>query len=141
MQEKIGSIWDSDCDYIAVTTNDRIKNNGCLVMGAGIAKQAATRYPELPKRLAKHVKECGNIPKICHDIGIVSFPTKYDWKNPSDIDLIKQSANVLMQQIPKGKTVAMSRPGCGNGNLEWSDVKTILEPILDDRFIIYSLKT
>ena len=37
--------------------------------------------------------------------------------------------------------IAIPRPGCSNGGLNWEiDVKPIIEPLLDDRFIIYSLK-
>jgi len=140
MIEQVGNMWYSCCDYVAVTTNNQIKRNGCLVMGAGVAKQAALRFPELPRLLAEHVSKNGNVPAVFDKMGIVTFPTKYNWRNPSDIELIRESAQTLVNIIPADKTVAMSRPGCGNGNLEWSDVKTILEPILDDRFIIYSLK-
>ena len=32
--------------------------------------------------------------------------------------------------------VYMARPGCGNGQLKWEDVKPLIAPILDDRFIV-----
>ncbi len=32
--------------------------------------------------------------------------------------------------------VYLVRPGCGNGQLKWEDVKPLIAPILDDRFIV-----
>ena len=31
--------------------------------------------------------------------------------------------------------VLIPRPGCGYGELNWQDIKPLLESILDDRFI------
>jgi len=138
MQEATGNLWNSDCTYTAVTTNGIIKRNGDLVMGAGIAKQAVQRFPRLPRILAQHVKARGNIPCLVPECKIISFPTKHNWRNPSDPNLIIQSARLAMDLLPKDCTCAMSRPGCGNGSLKWEQVKPLIEDILDDRFIVYS---
>jgi hypothetical protein len=139
MKEVKGNLWNSDCTYTAVTTNNVIKRNGDLVMGAGIAKQAVQRFPRLPRILAEHIKANGNTPCLVKDYGILSFPTKYNWRNPSSIELIAQSAKLAMALLPEDATCAMSRPGCGNGSLQWEQVRPVLEDILDDRFIVYSL--
>lgn len=140
MQEVFGNIWNSNARYICVTTNSIVKPNGELVMGKGIALQAKNRYPKLPAILGKHVKSKGNIPCIVN-IGtsyIVSFPTKNHFMNPSIPQLIIDSAKALAANLPVDATVALTRPGCGSGNLSWIDIKPMLEPILDDRFTIYS---
>ena len=41
-------IEDNSYDAICCTTNKIVKNNGELVMGAGIAKQFKAKYPDLP---------------------------------------------------------------------------------------------
>ena len=95
MQERKGSMWNADATHYCVTTNGIIKSNGELVMGAGIALQAKQRFPELPRLFAKHVKARGNTPcAIRHASGkyYVSFPTKNDFRNPSDLELIIKSA-------------------------------------------------
>lgn len=35
--------------------------------------------------------------------------------------------------------IGLARPGCGNGGLRWDVVKSLIEPLLDDRVtIVYS---
>ena len=139
MIEIHGDIWKSTANVICVTTNSIIKSNGELVMGVGIAKQAALRYPELPKVFGTHVAKFGNSPCVYHAIDgkiIVSLPTKYHWKDKSNMQLICQSVFII-QSIFNKETVALPRPGCGCGGLIWNDVKSNLNAILDeDRFIV-----
>jgi len=144
MQEKIGDIWKTDCDIICVTTNGVVKSNGELVMGKGIALQAKQRYPKLAYRLGNMVSLYENKPYlIVYDnikYDIISLPTKYHWRDKSDIELIKKSLEYIKTIIPKNYTIALPRPGCANGGLHWEYVKKEIEPILDDRFTVYSLK-
>jgi len=60
------------------------------------------------------------------------------WACKSDINLIKQSASELIELADKEgwKSVAIPKPGCSNGELNWKEVSGILSDILDDRFII-----
>lgn len=128
-------------EAFCVTTNGVVENNGCLVMGAGLAKYVRDRYPNIDKTLGLHVSIFGNTPCIVH-LGeqiIISLPTKYHWKGLSNIDLIKKSCEKLVdlidiENIPR---VYMPRPGCGLGALSWeTEVKPAIENILDDRFIV-----
>jgi len=161
MKEITGNIFDPNlgADAICVTTNGVVKSNGELVMGAGIAKQFAERYPGLAKALGDHISTYGN--RVCH-IGhrpsinqlkadptlkgwdIFSFPTKHHWRDPSDLKLIAQSARTLVLGLdkfwPEYKKIILPRPGCGLGGLKWADVKAVIEPILDDRFYIITPK-
>lgn len=143
MKERIGDIWKTDCDIICVTTNGVVKSNGELVMGKGVALQAKKRYLELPYQLGNLVSLYGNKPYyityIDDDYDIISLPTKHHWIDNSNIELIKKSLLRIKEIIPENCNVALSRPGCANGNLFWKDVKQEIEPILDDRFTVYSL--
>jgi len=141
MKEMVGNIWEQkDADAICVTTNGIVKANGELVMGKGIALEAKQRCSYLSKRLGQLVTGLGN---SVHPIGtedciIFSFPTKHHYKDNSDIELIKKSAVELVEWINKMnfKVIYLPRPGCGCGGLNWKDVKKVLEPMLDDRFIV-----
>lgn len=58
------------------------------------------------------------------------------WACVASTDIILQSARQLMDMADKygWKKVVLPRPGCGAGELSWSDVKPLLESVLDHRF-------
>lgn len=160
MKEIKGNIFEQlDADAICVTTNGIVKANGELVMGAGIAKQFAERFPGLAADAGEMVDNYGNICQILlthsfsnRELSIIAFPTKHHWKDQSDLALIARSAHQLVQIANKEvawddgldgeliqrawKKIVLPRPGCGLGGLKWEDVKRVIEPILDDRFYI-----
>ena len=81
-------------NIVCVTTNGIIKRDGTAVMGAGIAKTANLRF-KVAEKLADSLRTNGN---VVSDLGtyywktsrfhLVAFPTKHDWRNPSDLQLI-----------------------------------------------------
>lgn len=138
MKITCGNIWDLPADYRAITTNGIVKSNGAAVMGRGIALQAITKYPGIDFELGKLINKWGNhVFKLSNNL--ISFPTKYDWKMKSDLNLIKRSAEelVLMFLSEEDITILMPPPGCGNGGLKWIQVETILSKILKtDKFTV-----
>lgn len=134
-------------DAVCVTTNGMIKRNGCAVMGAGIAKEADARFylgGKLGDYLRHNGNHCYNMGLYCNkDTGktftIITFPTKHDWKNDSDLALIKQSAEELVALCNHWNIhqCYLTPVGCANGHLDWkTQVKPVIEKILDDRFTI-----
>lgn len=79
--EKRMNLWDN-YGKIVITTNGFVKSNGCCVMGRGCAKEAATRYPGIDKRLGDLIKTYGNHVHILgrQDDGrfLITFPVKPD---------------------------------------------------------------
>lgn len=138
MREALGDLWAVDADARCVTTNGIVKGNGTLVMGAGIALQARQRFPGIARQLGKWVKENGNIPCYLPEFKIFSLPTKDDWRDDSKLDLIESSLRIIKDMVnDRGlDVIALPLPGCANGNLDWNDVKPILEAILDERFLV-----
>lgn len=79
---------------------------------------------------------------------LVSFPVKPalgpsgepGWKAPADLGIIERSARQLVTAADNSalnwNTVLLPQPGTGNGRLKWEDVKPVIEPILDDRFVV-----
>ena len=135
-------------DAICFTSNGIIKKDGRLVMGAGVAKIFRDRFKDLDLIAGKLISTNGNICQIIADrdiVGnicpIISFPTKNHWRHMSDILLIKKSATELMSIVQKNSwsKVALSKPGCANGGLNWNDVSKVLEQIFDDRIVIVYL--
>lgn len=59
----------------------------------------------------------------------------------SDLDIIEMSA-MQLRKMADGhdwNLVALVRPGCQNGCLDWREVKPILEKYLDERFWVCTL--
>jgi len=140
MKQVEGDIWElwSTGNWIGVTTNGCIRKDGLAVMGRGIAKDAADRFPKLPQQLAWKLKNYGNHVFFFLPYRIFTFPTKNDWKDPSDLSLIRQSCEEL-RMISAGR-VFLPRPGCSNGKLAWDEVEPILSEVLaEDWFTVVSL--
>jgi hypothetical protein len=120
-----------------ITTNGCVTNSGKAVMGHGIALQAKNRMSKLPKLLGFHINTYGNWVLYFKEYNLFTFPVKHNWWEKADLQLIRQSAEQLLDHVnEKGfKKVWMVRPGCGNGRLKWENVKPVIE-FLDDRFIV-----
>jgi len=142
VKEVKGNIWNyynKGC-WIVITTNGTVKNNGEAVMGRGVALQAKNRFPELPKILGDLLKKYGNQVYYITTIHIFTFPVKHNWYEKADLDLIEKSCRELgRSNCPGIEPYYMVRPGCGNGGLDWKNVKPILEKYLDDRFTIVEI--
>lgn len=137
-------------DAICCTTNKILKQNKALVMGGGIAKEFADKFKHLPFKFGyaldynrTHFAYDGiivepiNTPEI-HTDYLVAFPTKNDWRDPSDINLIIRSSKQLklIATAMQWQRILMTRPGCGLGGLRWNEVKEQIKNILDDRFVV-----
>lgn len=107
------------------------------VMGKGIALQFKKKYPEM---FAAYQKVCE---KHYLDVGklylwksakkwILMFPTKKHWKNPSKIEYIESGLQKFVDNYERLgiESIAFPKLGCGNGNLDWNDVRPIMEKYL-----------
>ncbi len=146
MLERVGDILaQKDADAICFTSNGIVKDNGELVMGAGIALAFKNKYPFISKYFGSMVKKGGNkvygqpISMYSPTLYICNFPTKHDWKDDSDLALIAASAAQLaaLASIKGWKRIYLTRPGCGLGKLDWEkQVKPLISSVLDDKFVI-----
>lgn len=130
---------------VCVTTNGMVKRDGNAVMGAGIAKQANQLFRcsrllgNLLATHGNHVFNLGIVQAYGKFYNLFTFPTKHDWRDGSDLALIEQSAIELVRLCNRLCIHKCYLPpvGCGLGGLDWeTQVKPILEPILDNRFIV-----
>jgi hypothetical protein len=142
MIEQQVDLWSVDCDARCITTNGTIKADGRAVMGRGVALQACGIYLGLRKIQGRALMQHGNVPTILLPDArpiVVSFPVKHVWSDWADLALIRQSAErlVLLTTKEDWRRVALPRPGCNNGKRHWAaEVRPILLPLLDDRFIV-----
>ncbi|MGE7648782.1 type II toxin-antitoxin system antitoxin DNA ADP-ribosyl glycohydrolase DarG [Peribacillus frigoritolerans] len=122
------------------------------VMGKGIALEFKNRYPQnfdLYKQVCKNKEltpgkmltvsnEDQSYPKY-----IINFPTKNHWRHPSKIEYIENGLTALIEDIKlySIKSIAMPALGCGNGGLNWEEVKKViiqaLTPLEKVDFYIY----
>lgn len=143
MKEIKGDIFSQhDADAMCVTTNTEVDRFGLAVMGKGIALSFAQRYPSLRGFFGEDIRYrngkvfAARVPN--EGRAIINLPTKWKWRNPSDIELIERSVRDLerLATFNGWEKVVLPRPGCGLGGLHWVEVKPILETILDDRFFV-----
>lgn len=127
------SIFESPAQTVVNTVNT------VGVMGKGIAKGFKERYPAM---FADYKKLCANgeltIGKLHLWRGsmkwVLNFPTKTTWRLPSEIDYIEKGLRTFAEQYKTLGITSVSFPplGCGNGNLDWNDVRPIMERHLND---------
>ncbi|MGH7198664.1 MAG: hypothetical protein ACREH5_08015 [Candidatus Omnitrophota bacterium] len=150
MRIVIGDIWaewEKSSGSIVIPTNVGYRKNGSNVMGLGLAKDAARRWPELPAWYGR----------FCMLYGAGAFPIRYDevrsvillpvkpfdavtphlsWKAKADLKLIESSVEALAKFYGT-EPIYVPMVGCGNGKLKDLDVLPILERHLtDERFVL-----
>lgn len=136
-----GDIFKSPCQVIVNPVNTRGR------MGAGLAKQFANRYTDLERAYGRacwlgdlSTKKPwlwrGPQPWVGKkpDHWILCLATKEEWSKPSRLEYIALGlewlvANYEMNDIT---SIAFPKLGCGLGQLEWSEVKEIMEIYLAD---------
>ena len=105
------------------------------VMGKGIALQFKKIFPHNFKAYAEACKK-GELQigksLIFKDINlntgekiIINFPTKRDWRKPSEYSFISEGLDDLIHVLEENeiRSVAIPPLGAGNGGLEWERVK------------------
>ena len=133
-----GNILESNAQALINTVNT------VGVMGKGIALQFKKAYPnnfkayhqacknqelEIGKLFVTTDRNTSSGEKV-----IINFPTKKDWRKPSEYEYIEEGLQDLLQIIRKHnlKSVAVPPLGAGNGGLEWEKVKKLIHKYLAD---------
>ena len=126
-----GNIFHTPAQVIVNTVNTM------GVMGKGIALEFKCRYPEMFE-LYKHACEKKQLypGKLMFwqamDYGVLLFPTKENWRNPSKLEYIEKGLQKFVNTYGEKqiKSIAFPKLGCGNGGLAWEDVKPLMEKYL-----------
>lgn len=138
IQYKIGNLLDSEAEALVNTVNTM------GVMGKGIALQFKNMFPNNFKLYANACKNNEvNVGKLFITEGeallsgkkiIINFPTKTNWRLPSEYQYIESGLTELVNVIKemKIKSIAIPPLGAGNGGLDWNKVKQILEKYLSN---------
>lgn len=133
-----GNLLDSKAEALVNTVNT------IGVMGKGVALQFKQQFPENTKNYIKACKE-NNIAigklLITRDTSlhtgekiIVNFPTKTDWRKPSEYSYIEEGLEDLTLLIKQHniQSIALPALGAGNGGLNWKKVRDIMEKHLSN---------
>lgn len=144
MLYKTGDIWSIAPGFVVIPTNAVTKGYGTAVMGAGLALDAAKRYPELPKKLGEHILRWDTRPFVYSNV--ICVPTKYSWRQPSDLELIDHGCRELVllanvfSALGNNDPILLPKLGCGLGGLNWErQVRPLMDSLLEsERFILVS---
>ena len=124
-----GDILADDADAIVVPVNT------VGVMGKGLALQVARRYPSIltiyKYALRSNRLRIGKVYVVSHPLMIL-FPTKADWRKPSQLEYIQEGLVSLAEEITSWdlRSVAVPALGCGLGSLDWHQVRAEIEAAL-----------
>lgn len=131
-----GNILESHAEALVNTVNT------VGVMGKGIALQFKNQFPENYKAYkdACKKKELAIGKLLITEAGdiikgrklIINFPTKTNWRLPSEYSYIEQGLAELVRKIDEYgiPSVAVPPLGAGNGGLDWNKVKALIEKYL-----------
>ncbi len=127
-----GNLLEAEAEALVNTVN-------CIgYMGKGIALQFKKAFPENFKAYEKACKAGEVRPGqmlvyetslMTGPIYIVNFPTKRHWRDRSLLEDIASGLTALVAEVSRLgiKSLAVPPLGCGNGGLEWSVVKPMIE--------------
>ena len=109
------------------------------VMGKGIAKEFKLRYPQMYREYRQYC----DLREL--EIGalhvwrgsqkwVLNFPTKTTWKLPSKTNYIERGLQTFQQYYMRLGIKSISFPplGCGNGNLNWDEIKPLMSKYLSN---------
>ncbi|MFD3970822.1 type II toxin-antitoxin system antitoxin DNA ADP-ribosyl glycohydrolase DarG [Streptomyces sp. DT24] len=137
IEETHGNLLDAEVDALVNTVNT------VGVMGKGVALQFKQAFPENFKayKAACDRKELvlGDILIYdSHRLGdqryIVNFPTKGHWRSRSRLQDIESGLKSLVSIISDYHITSIAIPalGCGNGGLQWDEVRSLIYRHLSD---------
>lgn len=132
-----GNLLDAHADALVNTVNE------IGVMGKGVALQfkeafpdAARDYVDAAKRGEVHVglMFVSTTRALQGTKWIIHFPTKRHWRHASKIEWVREGLGDLRRVIVDLgiQSVALPPLGCGNGGLDWQDVRPLIEQKLGD---------
>ncbi len=141
-----GNLLKADAEALVNTVN-------CVgVMGKGIALQFKQAFPE-NFRVYERACKAGNVQpghmlvvptgELLGPYFIIIFPTNRHWRGKSQLKDIKLGLKALVDEVRKLgiRSIAVPPLGCGNGGLEWSIIRPLIEQsfaeLPDVRTLVY----
>ena len=132
-----GNLLDAPAEALVNTVNT------VGVMGKGVALMFKEAFPENFRAYEEACKrkeiKVGRM-FVTENVALqgprwlVNFPSKKHWRQPSKMEWIVEGLSDLRHVIEQKKINSIALPplGCGNGGLDWSDVRPEIERALGD---------
>lgn len=133
-----GDMWSvfGSTDLFLFTSNPVVNKRGLAVMGRGIAKQLADRYPKVQKAFGTLL----NTYKL-PNAGIIGIfdgqligwcRVKDHFAQPAKISIIENSLKIVAALADYHDRIDINFPGIGNGGLAREDVLPLLSVLPDN---------
>ncbi len=142
---EFGNMWDivDETDLFLITANGVIRQDGELVMGAGMALQVKNVYPDLPSVFGKAMINMYDntygyykygLMIMPHDPPIGAFQTKGYYRENTALDFIKDSTSVLFAYLTHQPNIRvdLNYPGIGLGGRTVEEVEPIISMLPDN---------
>ena len=132
-----GNLLEAHAEAVINTVNE------IGVMGKGIALMIREAFPSSAKAYMEACKR-GEVrvgkmfvtaaEGLLGPRWIIHFPTKKHWRHPSRMEWVRDGLEDLVRVLREKqiRSVAMPPLGCGNGGLEWSQVRREIELAMSD---------
>ena len=133
---KSGDLLAADAEALVNTVNT------VGIMGKGIALRFKEAYPQMFKAYVKACKD-GDVQigrMFVYDLGgllegprwVINFPTKGHWRSNSRMADIHAGLHDLVTVVRQLdiRSIAIPALGCGNGGLDWCEVRPHIEAAL-----------
>ncbi|QFT95953.1 Macro domain protein [Roseovarius sp. THAF8] len=109
------------------------------VMGKGLAAAFKERYPDMFGEYKALCKKGDLLPGSFWlwkgpDQWVLNFATKKHWRNPSKIEYVRDGLLEFRAKYEAMgiREIAFPRLGCGNGGLDWEEVRPLMVEMLHD---------
>lgn len=122
-------------DLLSSRAQTLVNTVNCVgVMGKGVALEFRRKYPTMYKDYVRMCERQLVRPgePYCYGAGerqIVNFPTKGHWRSQSRLSDIERGLAILEKHYADWNITSIAVPplGCGNGGLDWDDVRPLIE--------------
>ena len=132
-----GDLLDADVEAVVNAVNT------VGVMGKGIALLFKERFPKNYREYVAASKageiQIGRMFVSATDENsgpkwVINFPTKRHWRHPTKIEWVREGLVALNKVLRDKhiKSIAIPALGCGNGGLNWTDVRPLIQEYLGD---------
>lgn len=130
-----GNLLEADVDAVVNTVNT------VGIMGKGIALMFKEQFPRNFEAYA-HACDAGEVrigkmfvtenKELFGPRWIINFPTKTHWRVKTKIEWVEDGLTDLVRVIREKQIHSIAIPplGCGNGGLDWGDVRPLIEAAL-----------